>query len=141
MITEYLFLWSQLDDVDLEDKWFQQYGDTSHSANVTINLFEIKFGERVISRNGPVGWPHRSCNLTPLDYFLWGYVKSMVHASDDWWTSYEYRTWNCSSIGRFMLENRQKLGSASGLLQACAWWPCKRNRISFIMTSNVLLQE
>ena len=34
-------------------------------------------------------------------------------ASDDWWTSSEYRTWNCSSIGRFMLENRHKLGSAS----------------------------
>jgi len=29
------------------------------------------------------------------------------------------RAWNCSSIGRFMLENRRKLGSACGLLQAC----------------------
>ena len=23
--------------------------------------------------------------------------------------------------------------------QACPWWPCKRNRVSFIMASNVLL--
>ena len=45
------------------------------------NLLETKFGERVISRNGPVGWPPRSCDLTPLDYFLWGYVKSMVYAN------------------------------------------------------------
>ncbi|GFT91003.1 retrovirus-related Pol polyprotein from transposon RE1 [Trichonephila clavipes] len=36
--------------------------------NVTVN------GDR------PVNWPPRSCDLTPLDYFLWGYVKSLVYA-------------------------------------------------------------
>ena len=50
-------------------------------TNVTINLLETKFEERLISRNGPVGWPPRLCDLTPLDYFLWGYVKSMVYAN------------------------------------------------------------
>ncbi|GFX35811.1 putative DD41D transposase [Trichonephila clavipes] len=29
---------------------------------------------------GPVNWPQRSCDLTPLDYFLWGYVTSLVYA-------------------------------------------------------------
>ena len=53
IITEYF--WPQLDDMDLEDMWYQQEGATSHTANVTINLLETKFGERVISRNGPVG--------------------------------------------------------------------------------------
>ncbi|GFV33404.1 transposable element Tc3 transposase [Trichonephila clavipes] len=24
-------------------------------------------------------WPPRSCDLTPLDYFLWGHVKSLVY--------------------------------------------------------------
>ncbi|GFV77495.1 hypothetical protein TNCV_1070241 [Trichonephila clavipes] len=33
-----------------------------------------------MSRFGPVNWPPRSCDLTPLDYFLWGYVKSLVYA-------------------------------------------------------------
>jgi len=51
------------------------------------------------------------------------------------------QAWNCSSIGRVMLENRGKLGLACGLLQACPWWPCKRNRVSYIMVSNVLLQK
>ncbi|GFU61073.1 transposable element Tc3 transposase [Trichonephila clavipes] len=37
------------------------------------------FGDRVISRFGPVNWPPRSCDLTPLNYFLCGYVKSLVH--------------------------------------------------------------
>ncbi|GFT32251.1 uncharacterized protein TNCV_1035141 [Trichonephila clavipes] len=38
------------------------------------------FGDRLISRFGPVNWPPRSCDLTPFDYFLWGYVKSLVYA-------------------------------------------------------------
>ncbi|GFW55810.1 uncharacterized protein TNCV_121941 [Trichonephila clavipes] len=27
-----------------------------------------------------MNWPPRSCDLTPLDYFLWGYAKSLVYA-------------------------------------------------------------
>ena len=79
MITEYF--WSQVDDMDLDDMYCQQDGATSHTASVTFNLLETKFGERVISRNGPVGWSPRSYDLTPLDYFLWGYVRFMVYAN------------------------------------------------------------
>ncbi|GFX59268.1 putative transposable element, partial [Trichonephila clavipes] len=46
----------------------------------TIDLLKDTFGDRLISRFGPVNWPPRSCDLTPLDYFLWGYVKSLVYA-------------------------------------------------------------
>ncbi|GFW14606.1 hypothetical protein TNCV_1560691 [Trichonephila clavipes] len=38
------------------------------------------FGDRLISRFGPVNRTPRSCDLTPLDYFLWCYVKSLVYA-------------------------------------------------------------
>ena len=44
-------------------------------------LLETKFGEDVVSRNGPIGWPHRSCDLTTLGYFLCGYEQSMVYAN------------------------------------------------------------
>lgn len=27
-----------------------------------------------------MNWPPRSCDITPLDYFLWGYVKSLVYS-------------------------------------------------------------
>jgi hypothetical protein len=27
----------------------------------------------------PITWPPRSSNLTPLDFFLWGYIKDLVH--------------------------------------------------------------
>ncbi|GFX92830.1 transposase [Trichonephila clavipes] len=45
------------------------------TARATIDLLKDTFGDRLISSFGPVNWPPRSCDLTPLDYFLWGYVK------------------------------------------------------------------
>ncbi|GFV25801.1 transposase [Trichonephila clavipes] len=59
---------------------FQQDGAICHTARATIDLLKDTFGDRLISRFGPVNWPPRSCDLTPLDYFLWGYVKSLVYA-------------------------------------------------------------
>ncbi|EFN82647.1 hypothetical protein EAI_09010, partial [Harpegnathos saltator] len=31
---------------------------------------------------GDVNWPPRSCDLTPLDFFLWGFLKGKVYAND-----------------------------------------------------------
>ncbi|GFV00518.1 transposable element Tc3 transposase [Trichonephila clavipes] len=64
----------------LTELWFQQDGATCHTARATIDLLKDTFGDRLISRFGPVNWPPLSCDLTPLDYFLWGYVKSLVYA-------------------------------------------------------------
>ncbi|GFX66624.1 uncharacterized protein TNCV_1427901 [Trichonephila clavipes] len=52
----------------------------SHSSCATIDLLKDTFGDCLISRFAPVNWPPRSCDLTPLDYFLWGYVESLVYA-------------------------------------------------------------
>ncbi|GFT27693.1 transposable element Tc3 transposase [Trichonephila clavipes] len=60
--------------------WFQKDEATCHTARATIDLLKDTFGDRLISRFGPVNWLPRSCDLTPLDYFLWGYVKSLVYA-------------------------------------------------------------
>lgn len=79
MITDYFV--PELDGMNVDELWFQQDGATCHTAHVTIDLLKETFDERIISRNGPVNWPPRSCDLTPLDYFLWGYVKSLVYAN------------------------------------------------------------
>ncbi|GFV47816.1 transposable element Tc3 transposase [Trichonephila clavipes] len=59
---------------------FHQDGAICHTARATIDLLKDPFGDRLISRFGPVNWPPRFCDLTPLDYFLWVYVKSLVYA-------------------------------------------------------------
>ncbi|GFV74475.1 DUF4817 domain-containing protein [Trichonephila clavipes] len=65
---------------DVQELWFQQDGATCHTARATIDFLKDTFGVRLISRFGPVNWPPRSCDLTPLDYFLWRCVKSLVYA-------------------------------------------------------------
>ncbi|GFV76982.1 transposable element Tc3 transposase [Trichonephila clavipes] len=69
----------ELNNHNVQELWFQQDGAKCHTARATIDLLKDTFGDRLISRFGPVNWPPRSCDLTPLDYFLWGYVKSLVY--------------------------------------------------------------
>ncbi|GFU68750.1 putative transposable element [Trichonephila clavipes] len=78
MITNFFI--PELNNHNVQELWFQQDGATCHTARATIDLLKDTFGDRLISRFGPVNWPPRSCDLTPLDYFLWGYVKSLVYA-------------------------------------------------------------
>ncbi|GFX01213.1 DUF4817 domain-containing protein [Trichonephila clavipes] len=78
MITNFFI--PELNNHDVQELWFQQDGATCHTARATIDLLKDTFGDYLISRFGPVNWPPRSCDLTPLDYFLWGYVKSLVYA-------------------------------------------------------------
>ncbi|GFS51547.1 transposable element Tc3 transposase [Trichonephila clavipes] len=73
------FFIPELNNPDVQALWFQQDGATCHTARATIYLLKDTFGDRLISRFAPVNWPPRSCDLTPLDYFLWGYVKSLVY--------------------------------------------------------------
>ncbi|GFY09171.1 transposable element Tc3 transposase [Trichonephila clavipes] len=77
MITNFFI--PELNNHDVQELWFQQDGATCHTARATIDLLKDTFGYRLIQRFGPVNWPQRSCDLTPLDYFLWGYVKSLVY--------------------------------------------------------------
>ncbi|GFX89546.1 uncharacterized protein TNCV_72391 [Trichonephila clavipes] len=61
---------------------FMQDGATSHTAN-PIKAFSIQtFGEdRIVSRRCRYPWPPRSPDLTPADFWLWGYLKSRVYLS------------------------------------------------------------
>ena len=67
MITD--FFRAKLDDLHLDDMWFQQDSATSHTADATMDLLHERFEGMVISRRGDVNWPPRSCDLSPLDFF------------------------------------------------------------------------
>lgn len=60
-------------------KNFQQDGATLHYGRNVRNYLDTIFPERWIERRGTIEWPARSPDLTPLDYFLWGYLKDRVY--------------------------------------------------------------
>ena len=66
--------------MDLTNMWFQQDGTTCYTSRDKVNLLQEKFEGFTISRNGDINYPPRSCDLTYLDYCLWGYVKSLAYA-------------------------------------------------------------
>jgi len=39
----------------------------------------VSFPNRWLGRGGPISWPPRSPDLTPLDFFLWGHIKTLVY--------------------------------------------------------------
>jgi len=62
--------------------WFQQDGATCHTSNDSMSAVHAIFGQKVISRRGDINLPPRSPDLSPMDFFLWGYLKSKVFNSN-----------------------------------------------------------
>ena len=54
---------------------FQQGGAPSRWGSDVRLFLDATFPNRWIGRDGPTPWPPRSPDITPLDFFLWGYVK------------------------------------------------------------------
>lgn len=65
----------------LQQQWVQQNGATSHTARVSMEWLSEHLEGRLISRRSAVGWPAHSPDLTPLDFYLWGELKSQVYES------------------------------------------------------------
>jgi len=60
---------------------FQQDGATPHWGSHVRRFLDATFPNRWIGRDGPTPWPPRSLDITPLDFFLWGYVKDKVFST------------------------------------------------------------
>ena len=67
---------------ELEDRQpdvhFQLDGAPPHWGLRVRETLHTAFPGRWIGRDGPIPWPARSPDLTPLDFFLWGYMKTKV---------------------------------------------------------------
>lgn len=58
--------------------WFQQDGGTAHTARFSITTVSELFSGCLLTQHGDIAWPPRSPDLTPIDFFLWGYLKTRV---------------------------------------------------------------
>ena len=64
--------------------WWAQDGAPAHRLlQVRDRLNEVFGNDRVIGLGHNVEWPARSPDLTPCDFFMWGYLKDKVYSTDD----------------------------------------------------------
>jgi DNA-directed RNA polymerase subunit F len=71
------FFWPKmLNTADRHKYFFQQDGAAAHTANIVQAWCSLKFGEKFLDKKM---WPPRSPDLNPCDFFLWGYLKSVVY--------------------------------------------------------------
>lgn len=67
-------------DMFVDDNfYFQQDGAPPHYHREVTSFLHENFPNRWIGRRGSVEYPPRSPDLTPLDFFLWGYLKDKVY--------------------------------------------------------------
>ena len=59
---------------------FQQDGAPAHYSKEVREWLKWNLPGRWIERRGPIEWAPRSPDLSPLDFFLWGYLKQKVYS-------------------------------------------------------------
>ena len=70
----------QLEEDDNMDIVFQQDGAPPHWAWEVRNFLNATFNGMWCGRGGPISWPLNSPDHTPMDFFVWGFVKDTVYA-------------------------------------------------------------
>lgn len=61
--------------------WWFQDGAPAHRTIAVRQLLRERFENRVVALHHGVEWPPRSPDLTPCDFFLWGYLKQKVFST------------------------------------------------------------
>jgi len=59
--------------------YLQHDGAPPHYTQHAREYLDKSFPNRWLGRGGPIAWPPRSPDLTPLDYYLWGHMKTLVY--------------------------------------------------------------
>jgi hypothetical protein len=71
-----------VDDLPLATRrvlWYQHDGAPPHFELAVREYLYTEFPDHWIGRGGPIHWPARSPDITPLDFFLWGFLKEKVY--------------------------------------------------------------
>lgn len=68
-------------DGTFRNLWWVQDGAPAHRLIAVRDRLRELFGQRVVALYHNVEWPPRSPDLTPCDFFLWGYLKSKVYTT------------------------------------------------------------
>lgn len=65
----------------LNHLWWFQDGAPAHRYGAVTARLNAVFENRLVALGTHVEWPPRSPDLTPLDFFVWGYIKGKVYVT------------------------------------------------------------
>jgi len=71
-----------LEDIPLmvrSHMYFQHDGAPPHYTRHVREYLNESFPNHWLGHGGPLAWAQRSPDLTPLDYYLWGHMKTSVY--------------------------------------------------------------
>lgn len=85
---------------------FQHDGAPPHFGRLVKNYLDEVYPNSWIGQNGPIHWPARSPDLTPLDFYLWGTMKQYVYGVE-----IESRDHLITRIGEAAIHIRQQLSN------------------------------
>ena len=54
---------------------------SAHRTVIVRRILQQRFQNRIVALNHGIEWPPRLPDLTPCDFFLWGYLKQQVFSS------------------------------------------------------------
>ena len=80
------YFWPKFTSIpNYEDYLFMQDGAAPHYSHLVRNWLNANLRDQWIGRglttdSCKIFWPPRSPDLTPCDYFLWGYVKHQTYS-------------------------------------------------------------
>lgn len=66
--------------INIRGQYFQHDGAPPHFGIEVRRHLDNEYPNRWIGRGGPHPWPARSPDFNPVDYFLWGYLKTEVYS-------------------------------------------------------------
>ena len=96
---------------------------TCHTAEATLDVLRFVFEDPIISCRADAVWLPRSCDFTPLDYYLWDAVKDKCYADLP------------ETIDALMDNIREAIGeillhTIDNVLKNCTKYPIKSNNIN-----------
>jgi hypothetical protein len=60
--------------------WYTDNGVPEYFSRAVRDVLNIRH-DRWICRGGPIAWPPRSPHFNPLDFYLWGHLKTLMNAA------------------------------------------------------------
>ena len=102
---------------------FQQDGAPPHWSRAVRAYLDDAFPDNWIGRGGPTAWPARSPDVTPCDFFLWGYVKDRVYKTP------------VNDIDHLKEKIREAVASVTPDMLAATWRELRR-RLVFLRDHN-----